>query len=352
MFALLIGVFVHEIGHAIGAILAKFQIILFVVGPIQIISKVGGGYALRLNQNAAYGAGLVYALPHQFIRLRQRYRLFIGGGLIASLIFGMILAIWAWQIWAGWQTSIPQGISPANFSLWSFGCLIGITGWTSLFLFVCNIVPYHAQTSSSDGLKLFQLRKDNDEARRSTAMLVINCFLMLRQRPSKLPLELIDNTLAISDNSPEEAQARLIAYTRALDTKTMDIAEIHIERLKLLYRGRKVYAASRPILTQWVAYHEAIYKENVSESRRWLDEADRIKFTEATLLYRMSHASVFFLQGKNQQAMKQAEQWAQLWDRERRGGGEVVGFYRDQMEVVTRKYSPIIRASLSDIERS
>lgn len=352
MIALLIGVLVHEIGHAIGAIVAKFQIILFAAGPIQIVAKTQGGYTLKPNLSVTHSLGLIYALPHQFSRLRQRYRLVIGGGLIASLVFGIVLAIWAFQIWTGWQTSIPQGISPVNFSLWSFGCFIGIAGWTSLLLFVCNAAPFRTQTSSSDGLKLLQIRKDDEESRRSTAGLVISCFLMLRRRPRKIPLELIDATLAISDYSAEEAHARLIAYTRALDTKTMDVAEIHLERLKLLYRGRKVYEMSREILTQWVAYHEAIYKENINEARRWLDESETIPSSRATLLYEMSNASVLFLEGRNQEAMKHAEQWALLWDSERHGGGEVVGFLSDQMEVVTRKYSPIIREMLSDMERS
>lgn len=351
MIAFLIGIFIHEVGHVIGAVLANFQIVNFVVGPIQIAAKVKGGYKLLPNMNPPLWAGLVLALPHTFTNLRRRFFIFVSGGLIASLIFGLILAVWAGDIWASWRTAIPNGVSPANFNLWSFGCLIGIVGWVSLFLFLTNILPIRTQGTSSDGLKLLQLSKNAEEAKRSTALLIISCLLMARDRPSHIPEEIVEDSLAITDNSPEEAQARSIAYVRSLDTNVINEAEIHIEGLKRLYRNRQVYSSSRAPLTQWVAFHEAIYRENKSEARQWLNEANSITSDKATILYHMASASVLFLEGQNQEALKHCDEWATLFSQEAKKGGSIILFFKTQLEKITKRNILAIKSTLPEVKR-
>jgi hypothetical protein len=329
LLALYIGVFVHEAGHAIGAMLARFQIIHFIVGPLLIAAKTGGGYKLLPNKDSSFWGGLILALPTNFDNLRRRLMSFVSGGPIANIVFGLVFAVLAAGVWENWKTNIPEGLSTSNFNLWSFGCLLGIIGWMSISLFIVNVLPIRTKILPSDGLQILRLLKGGDVAQRSASFAILSALLRLRERPAALPAHLVKDLLAVKDNSADEAEA-------------------FIDRINQLYRRRKVSSLSLSIMAHWIAFYEAIHRENVAEARRWLDEGNSRSRAEATLLYHMANASVLFLEGKNQLAIEHAEKWATAWRQQIQVGGGIVLFFKEQMEKVTKKHIVVIKALLDE----
>lgn len=336
----------HEVGHVVGAVFARFQIVNFVVGPILLAAKVRGGYKVLPNWNPKFWAGYVLSLPKGFDNLRQRFMVVIGGGPLVSLIVGLVFIAWATSVSQDWQIAIPEGISPENFNLWSWGCFLGFLGWMSLFLFLLNIVPFRTRVIGSDGLQLLRLGGGGSKAKRTTALLVSLSLLTLRWRPRDLPVEIIGDLLAIRENNAEEAEALLIAYLYALDAGELDRANEHLSALKLV--GRRASVISQPLMAHWIAFHEALYRQDSAEARLWLNEANSRSLSNTTLLYQMANASVLFLEGQNQQAIQYAEKWASLYVQEAQIGGEIIYFFKDQMEKITKRYIDVIKPILRE----
>lgn len=347
--AFFVSVATHEVGHLIGAVLARFQVINFVVGPVLIAAKVGGGYKVLPNLNPKLWEGHVISLPRGFDKLRKRFMVVIGGGPLASLIFGLVFVVLSSNAWQSWRTTIPEGISPSNFNLWSWGCFLGFLGWVSVVIFIINIIPFRTDVFPSDGLQLLRLGRGGLKAKRTTALLVSHSLFMLRERPRNLPVEIVSDILSLRENTADEAEALLVAYLFALDAGELEKADEHLMALKLV--GHKASSLSQPIMALWIAFHEAMYRQNFIEARKWLNEANSRSLNDATLLYNMVNASVLFLEGNNQQAVQYAEKWAALFTQEAKLGGEIIFFFKEQMEKITKRYIAVIKPILQEMRK-
>jgi hypothetical protein len=340
-----LAVFVHEIGHVLGAVLGKFRILSFVAGPVAIMATYSGNYVVRPNMNLAWSGGMVRATTRDFNRIRQRRTLLVAGGPLLSLVCGFVFLLWFSNTNANWLINIPKGISSENFNLWAIGCLQGVIGVTSLFLFAMSILPFYNGVLPTDGLQLIRLAQGGPKAERDTAFLLISNLLIGRERPRNLPAELIEQSLAVRDISHEQAMAHYYAYIKALDSTDIELAEQHISQIQTLYRRRKVSRLVQGDFAYTIAFHEAIYRTDEKQALIWLNEGNRLS-PSITMLKCRANAAVFFLQGQREAGVLWLKQWAPFFRREIDIGGTIAVFEKEQMEKVSKRYIDDIKPIL------
>ena len=85
----------HELGHAAGARLVNFHVLIFAVGPLALQRKADG-LRLERSHTSRYFGGYVSAVPVGSHDLRRRRLIVVAGGPIASVLL-LVLASLAYN---------------------------------------------------------------------------------------------------------------------------------------------------------------------------------------------------------------------------------------------------------------
>src|SRR5438045_8892219 len=80
-------VFVHELGHVAGALVVRFQVNSFTVGPLMLRREPGG---MRIRRTHVKIGGFVGIVPVGQHNLRRRMLVVVAAGPISSLLFALL----------------------------------------------------------------------------------------------------------------------------------------------------------------------------------------------------------------------------------------------------------------------
>jgi hypothetical protein len=136
--------FVHELGHAVGAMAVGWRVVIFAVGrtALQIPNRSVG--LLKQDNPHRELAGWVLAIPPTRSQATlKRDIVFTAAGPVASLVFAILLLAGA--------LSIPhQGGSPR----FEPALIVGGLAWQSFALFLINAIPHQGANRSNDGMSI------------------------------------------------------------------------------------------------------------------------------------------------------------------------------------------------------
>jgi hypothetical protein len=205
-----VGVVVHELGHVLGGVAARFRFHLYVAGPLRIErDEATGRLSVGFNRVVSLAGGIVAMLPTDTHDLRRRFALVIAGGPLAS--FALALAAWA-------PLALDASLPPLA------DIVLGITALMSAGLGIVSIIPMNGGGFTSDGGRLLRLVRGGPVAERESAMLPLITLSMAETPPREWPRELVEGVVALRDASSDECIANLMAYSHALDTGDVELA--------------------------------------------------------------------------------------------------------------------------------
>lgn len=344
-----VGVFAHEVGHLAGARLAEFRVLAFVVGPLIVVRNETGRYRLRLNMNPALTAGLVQAMPLEFVNLRWRRFWFIVCGPLASLLFGLFFMVTGLGTLDRLKPLMPKGISAANFGFWWFGGFQCVIGALSLFLFFISAIPHRTKKLPSDGFHIIRLLQGGPRVDRDNLIMELGSFLIARKRPRQFPADLVEKATALQDNTSEQLVAVYFAYLNAIDLDQIERADQYIDQIKKL--RPKGSLAVQIEIAYAIAVHEAFYRQNAELARRWVNLANQKNRVE-NLLSCQTNAIVLFAEGKPEEATVQLEKTMTLLEPVFKLGGDIADYAREGIEEIKQRYVTNTTHPESEVEGS
>jgi len=247
--AMFAGTAVHELGHAIAALVCGWRIVMFTVRPFawRIPSP---SLAVVGKRSFPPFAGFVSAVPGSAKALTaRRWAAFIAGGPVASLVFALGLGAAALVFDHAGAHAMFRAAICAGFGVHSAGvCLRAL-------------VP---RGFNSDGARLRQAFGATEELAESRVVVWLLALLKVKIRPRDLPAWMIEALRA------EPGGARLadsLVITRILDKKSPDFSAAR-RRLDA-YRARH---GAGGWLCACDAYVAAMYEGDLKQVERALRE--------------------------------------------------------------------------------
>ena len=243
---------VHEAGHAAAGRLARYRLLTFVVGPLQV-RRVRDGLRFGRSRTVRYFGGYVYGTPLDTRNLRWRRFVFVAGGPLASILLLLLVGL-AYDIalqrqppWAGW--------------LFIFAVLI-------FFSVVLTLVPLQIHGVSNDGHQLFKLLRGGPDLEENLALSLLSTALIGGVRPRDLDPALLERALATT--RPQTAfGAHYLAYWRELDTGNASAAATHLDYV--LANRKLALPPSRANFAIEAAYLVARHGNDPAAARAWLE---------------------------------------------------------------------------------
>jgi len=243
------GTFVHELGHAIGAIISGWRVIIFAVRPFAL-HLANANFVLGGKKTFPKRLGFVVAVPGSPIALSAgRWAVFIAGGPVASFLFALYLGLAAAVLSKSAAMSSEVRFSTAicvGFAIHSF-CVCILT-----------LLPRKQPGHTSDGWKLLRAIADPHNLAERKATFWLAALRSNRIRPRALPQWMIDEIPPDAAKSARLTKAYdELKIARILDAKKPDF----IEARQKIEQFRHKYGAS-----EWLcgcdAYVAAIHEND------------------------------------------------------------------------------------------
>lgn len=174
--AVVVGILaVHELGHVAGGRAVGFRFLLLIVGPLKVMA---GRDRLHwgLNRSLALAGGLAACAPRAGDRenLPGRMAVLVAGGPLASLLLGLG--------GLGLRAIPGLGQPVTQFGVFWNGVLL-IVSVSSLAIALMTLIPARTAGFATDGARLLQLLRDDDEAAAQSALVTITGWTLGGVRP-------------------------------------------------------------------------------------------------------------------------------------------------------------------------
>ena len=285
------GIFVHELGHAMAALMARFQVQSFTVGPVMLHREAAG---LRFRRTRIKIGGLVTIVPVGVHDLPKRMLIVVVGGPASSFLFAAL------AFGAGWFFGEPLQSTWMNpFSVVSGG------------LGILSLIPMRS-FYRSDGAQIWDLLHSPAKAERHCALLAIAGAAKAGLRPRDWDTELIAKALSGTDNAAGDVSANVIAYEAAMDRHEFDLARLHLEAaLKLRHKCPTTLKSG---LALDAAFFYSMVREDNTLAKEWLNECDR-RYVYERYSIPMVEAAVLLIDGKSSEAADKAQESVRLLPR-------------------------------------
>ncbi|TGE21731.1 M50 family peptidase [Hymenobacter aquaticus] len=328
--ALRLIVLVHEAGHAVGALLAKFQIQKFYASWLRIERKATA-WKVRFKKPEHKVGGLVEALPTHTRRLRSRYFLFIAGGPAATLLSGaaaLIIHRILKDDAAAWLTL--GGYLFTNFLL--------VFGWLSMLVALTNLLPVKSASGYlNDGTQLKHLYQGGPAMHQQLAILHLSSLPNRSTRPRDWDPALLEQLLAHPSNTALDCYAHLYAYSYYHDCNDAEALRLHLN--EAIDRRHTTSVSMQQYLFAEGAYVAALHSQDAQQARYWLELAQQAKpFGKDEALF--ARAAVAYVEGR----MHEADNWLQAAQKQLQeqpsSGSTLQAFERmDQLQTQIRQAS-------------
>lgn len=213
---LFVSTFVHEAGHALGAMLAGWRIIVFAVQPFAI-HLPNKEFTLPGKRQFGGRLGYVAAAPASPETLSiGRWMIFIGGGPAASLFFAAYLWIMAQMLAAA---ATPSSVTRLLAAI--------CTGFAlqSMSSCITTLLPRQRPGLASDGWKLLRGLTGGKTMPERHAQPWLLALMKYRIRPRDLPQWMLDDIgQQAASSAPLRHFLAMLEIARLLDAKRPDYA--------------------------------------------------------------------------------------------------------------------------------
>jgi hypothetical protein len=284
-------IFVHELGHAVAALMVRFQVQSFTVGPVMMHREAAG---LRFRRTRIKIGGLVTIVPVGLHDLGKRMLIVVVGGPASSFL----LAALAFA--AGRSFGEPLQSSWMN----PFSVVSGAFG-------ILSLIPMRS-FYRSDGAQIWDLLRSPAKAERHCALLAIAGAAKAGLRPRDWDSELIAKALSVTDDAAGDVSANVIAYESAMDRREFDLANRHLEAALKLRHKCPINLKSGLALD--AAFFYSMVREDSTLAQEWLNECDR-RYVYERYSMLMVEAAVLLSDGKSSAAADKAQESARLLPR-------------------------------------
>jgi hypothetical protein len=193
--------------------------------------------------------GHVLASPRSSENLRQRFRIMLSGGPLATALVFVVLAF------------LP--LTPFTWSLWLWNLIVAASSW----------IPFYLRGSVTDAKALLLLSRPGREGDWLAAILYIMAVDRQGVAPRDWPPEVVAQ-LASDGASPPAASARYLAMVHALDGDEPSRVAIALEAV--LEASHKLRPDIRRVCFSEAAFYQGVTAGNAKLAREWLDDARRV----------------------------------------------------------------------------
>ncbi|MFM5894097.1 MAG: M50 family metallopeptidase [Novosphingobium sp.] len=252
---------VHEFGHAFGAHLVRWKVIVI---SVRWFAYQAHNRQFIFSRRAKMGdvGGWVLAVPTE-IRSNTfgRRAIMIIGGPTASIVQGLIC------LWLGaWFLPYHVAGEP-NYAL-----AVSAFGVMGLSCFVLTAIPSQSKISNrkNDGAKLWSLWRSPDRGARDFPSNAISSLLSFNMRLRDLPYCLVEAWEEQACNEPEAEKAvRAFRIARLLDGQSVvpQIVRLEIDRYRSEFGGSNWLNACDAYLT-------AVYERDVQRARKVISQLE------------------------------------------------------------------------------
>jgi hypothetical protein len=255
-------IFLHELGHIIGGLLAGDSFGFMVTGPLHIESD-NGRLRLRFNRDLSLYGGLALTYPQQTTNFKKRRIMMVAGGPVASLLTAIVFELLAFT---GEQYLSGSSATSLRAQLWID--LSYVTAVLSLFIFLVTIIPLKTGGFMSDGMQLVYLFQDKRESKAYAAINQLFASSLIGTRPRNFNEAWLNDLQSLPDNTTMGVAANLYYYYFHLDRGDPEVAG---RFLRLVEQNLKTYPSAfrKELLVEIGIYAGAFEKDLDKTLRIW-----------------------------------------------------------------------------------
>lgn len=276
--ALVIGTAIHELGHVAGALIAKFSVFSFSIGPVTLRRESSG---LRLRIANFRLIGMITAVPLGSYNLRRRMLVLTAAGPLGSILGG------------GLEFALGRIFHASPWSPWMLPLAIVCWG-----LGVVSLVPMR-RFYVSDGARILELIRNSQPAERVCARLAITAAALAGKRPRAWDRALLETAPSVTDDSDDGIVATIMSYESEMDWRHFDAAELCLQ--SAIARSSKCPPNLRSALAADAAFFYAAVRNNAAVAREWLQKS-RPRHIEDAYVWPLVEAAVLLAEGKADEA--------------------------------------------------
>ena len=244
------GVLVHELGHVAAGFIAGLEFRRLLVGPLAF-TREARGYRLRFIGKRFMAGGYAHMIPRSQAGIRGKFRLFLAGGPIATLLLFVPVALFPW----GTGTA---ALLFANLVLAAF-CLI----------------PMEIQGHYTDGKAIQILFQESPAAERMAAILYLVSLNGQGIPPGQWPAEVIEKLSTEGGGKTYRAAGRIFLHIHAKESGAPGEIAAALERV--LAVSDELNAGARLPYFAEAAFFHGVTNRNAALARAWLNDAHAIK---------------------------------------------------------------------------
>jgi hypothetical protein len=240
---------VHEVGHAVGGLLAGFRFRSLRIGPL-VIHR-----GFRISRHSGWGAwlgGATQTIPVSSDKLASRAMVLVCAGPAASILAGCAVLI----------------LPTRGLPVWLFAIASTIGG-------LADLVPWRTPITVSDGARIWMLLKRRAQGERWLARLRLSADLTEGVPPESLPADYIAKAIAVCDDSPDTVIAHSVAYSAAFNHRR-DADAGHLLETCLRFSS-SVTPAVREVLMSDAAVFQARRRQCADLADAWLTQISAAK---------------------------------------------------------------------------
>ncbi len=292
-----ISILIHEMGHVVGGLLARFKFVLLIVGPLKVMNQAGR-MVLSVNRVMQVSSGLSLCVPIRMQPASKSLFLFVAGGPSASMIAAAVFAFITTNL-LGLVDSHPIAGYAISFSI--FGALFNAGVGVVAFL------PFETRGLDSDGRLLLDLIKGGRKAEIKVLGQALSADSIAGVRPREWNADHVQNLLTVATHLDEKnaAMAQLMAYYHFLDSKALGHAEKCVDWLK--QHVDRCPSFLQPGIWLEMAFFEVEKRKgNCSDAQLYLEKA-MSSHVDQHVLARVE-AAVLFLEGRYGEAIDRASE--------------------------------------------
>ena len=285
---------IHELGHLFAGRIAHLKFQLLVVGPLRI-ARGKSGYSLGWQHGNAMFNGLVASIPEEPNNLRYRMLLFAAGGPVASFLLMFLTALVAFIL--------NKNAVVLRDYFWIWECAT-FTAVVSYFFFLTSMKPGSYQNGlPADGSRIFMLLRNEAEAERWCALVILNSTDIQGFRPFEWDQSLLQRAPHLDDNSYDNLMLQMMQYQVAIDKGQPGQALTILERLiKLPIAWESGVRAS---LALEMAYCYGRYQNDAQQAKDWLNQVKHNRSQQAIQL--RAETAVLYAQNRSEETIQMAQ---------------------------------------------
>jgi hypothetical protein len=293
LIAMWLTIAIHELGHLLTGLAVKFRFRLISIGPV-MFEREQNTLRFKWNTNFNTYGGVALCLPTNQAQLTRRFALFVAGGPVASLVWGVItLAL-----------TLHVNLDRSIYGLYVADFFIFISCFLTFAVALSSLIPMRSGGFYTDGGRLLNLLRGGFKAKVEATLLQYIAYAASGIRPRHQDPAPLHTLIHHTEESPMKVIFHGLLYYQSLDRANLSDAEHHLaEYTKGIDTLPEGYRASLWLENAWF---EARFKNNASLARDYYQKDKFGVMIPKSSIYR-SEAAIAFAEGNYELAISKAK---------------------------------------------